>query len=60
MTTSRHSPSSRAWRLLVEHDERALQLLCAKYPQYWAQPPPGPFVVVEIDERIEWSVGAAL
>jgi PPOX class probable F420-dependent enzyme len=39
---------------IVEHDARALELLTAKYPQYRAQPPRGPFVVVEISERIDW------
>jgi PPOX class probable F420-dependent enzyme len=39
----------------VEHDERAFALLCAKYQQYRDRPPQGPFVVVEIDERTEWS-----
>lgn len=40
---------------VVEHDERALELLCAKYAQYREAPPRGPFVVVEIDERLTWS-----
>ena len=40
---------------VVERDERALQLLCAKYPQYRERPPLGPFVVVEIDDRQEWA-----
>jgi PPOX class probable F420-dependent enzyme len=35
-------------------DERGLELLTAKYPQYLERPPAGPFVVVEIDERSEW------
>ena len=39
---------------LVDHDDRALELLCAKYAQYREQPPHGPFVVVAIDERVEW------
>jgi len=39
---------------LVEHDARALELLQAKYPQYRAEPPAGPFVVVTIDRRSEW------
>jgi PPOX class probable F420-dependent enzyme len=39
---------------VVEHDERALELLCAKYVQYRERPPEGPFIVVEIDERIDW------
>jgi PPOX class probable F420-dependent enzyme len=39
---------------VVERDERALELLSAKYPQYRDRPPPGPFVVVDIDERTEW------
>jgi PPOX class probable F420-dependent enzyme len=39
---------------VVEHDDRALELLCAKYPQYRERRPKGPFVVVEIDARIYW------
>ncbi len=39
---------------IVDHDERALELLAAKYPQYRESPPLGPFVVVEIDERSAW------
>jgi PPOX class probable F420-dependent enzyme len=39
----------------IEHDERALELLCAKYPQYRERPPRGPFVAVEIEERTEWA-----
>jgi PPOX class probable F420-dependent enzyme len=40
---------------IVEHDERGLELLCAKYEQYRDQQPHGPFIVVEIEERVEWS-----
>jgi PPOX class probable F420-dependent enzyme len=43
---------------VVEHDERALELLRAKYPQYRTAPPAGPFVVVEIDVRREWHADA--
>ena len=39
---------------VVERDERALELLCAKYPQYRDRAPAGPFVVVEIEHRREW------
>jgi PPOX class probable F420-dependent enzyme len=39
---------------VVERHDRALELLCAKYPQYRERPPKGPFVVVEIDARIDW------
>jgi PPOX class probable F420-dependent enzyme len=39
---------------VVEQEERALELLSAKYPQYRERPPEGPFIVVEIDERTEW------
>ena len=39
---------------VVERDERALELLSAKYPQYRDRPPQGPFVVIEIVERTEW------
>jgi PPOX class probable F420-dependent enzyme len=41
-----------AW--VVDRDERALELLQAKYEQYCARPPRGPFIVVEVDERLEW------
>jgi PPOX class probable F420-dependent enzyme len=40
---------------VVERDERALELLRAKYPQYRARPPGGPFIVVTIDARTSWS-----
>jgi PPOX class probable F420-dependent enzyme len=43
---------------IVERDERALDLLRAKYPQYRERPPRGPFIVVEIDGRSEWSARA--
>lgn len=39
---------------VVEHDERGLELLQAKYPQYQADPPAGPFVVVAVEARKEW------
>ena len=39
---------------IVDHDERALELLQVKYPQYRDHPPPGPFIVVEIAERGSW------
>ena len=40
---------------VVEHDARALEQLAAKYEQYRVEPPGGPFVVVAIDRRVEWS-----
>jgi PPOX class probable F420-dependent enzyme len=40
---------------VVERDQRALELLCAKYSQYRKLPPPGPFIVVDIEDRAEWS-----
>ena len=39
---------------VVEHDARALDLLIAKYEQYRARPPEGPFVVVTVQRRSEW------
>ena len=45
---------------IVDHDERALELLSAKYLQYREHPPRGPFIVVEIDERIEWPAQESL
>jgi PPOX class probable F420-dependent enzyme len=40
---------------VVERDHRALELLCAKYPQYRERPPLGPFIVVDIEVRTAWS-----
>ena len=40
---------------VVEHDDRALELLLAKYPQYVERPPACPFVVIEIGQRTDWS-----
>ena len=40
---------------VVEHDARALELLCAKYAQYRRQQPRGPFVIVDVTGRISWS-----
>jgi PPOX class probable F420-dependent enzyme len=39
---------------IVEHDARGLELLQAKYPQYRADPPAGPFIVVAVESRREW------
>lgn len=39
---------------VVEYDARALELLQAKYSQYRAEPPAGPFVVVAIERRAKW------
>jgi len=39
---------------VVEHDTRGLELLQAKYPQYRADPPAGPYVVVAIETRRGW------
>jgi PPOX class probable F420-dependent enzyme len=44
---------------IVDRDERALELLAAKYPQYRETPPRGPFVVVEIAGRAEWAAAAS-
>ena len=38
-----------------EERERALELLAAKYPQYRAQPPLGPVLVVEVERWSGWS-----
>ena len=40
---------------IVEHDERAIDLLAAKYPQYRERPPSGPVIAVSIEERIGWT-----
>jgi PPOX class probable F420-dependent enzyme len=37
-----------------QHNQRALELLTAKYPEYGDWPPQGPFIVVEIEQRTEW------
>ena len=39
---------------VVDHHQRALELLQAKYPQYRDEPPRGPFVVVTVESRSEW------
>ena len=39
---------------VVERDDRALELLGEKYPQYRNAPPEGPFVVLRVEERTEW------
>lgn len=39
---------------IVDHDERALELLQAKYVQYREHPPEGPFVVVHVESHREW------
>jgi PPOX class probable F420-dependent enzyme len=36
----------------------ALAALAGKYPQYRATPPPGPFLVIEVDRWSAWSGGA--
>jgi PPOX class probable F420-dependent enzyme len=41
---------------VVDHDERALELLQAKYVQYRERPPQGPFILIDIEERTSWSV----
>jgi PPOX class probable F420-dependent enzyme len=40
---------------VVERDPRALELLRRKYPQYRERPPQGPFVVIEIEQRLDWA-----
>jgi PPOX class probable F420-dependent enzyme len=37
----------------------ALAALRQKYPQYAAQPPPGPVVVIEVDTWVGWSATAS-
>ena len=39
---------------IVDRDEHALELLQAKYPQYRADPPAGPFIVVSVESRSAW------
>ncbi len=40
---------------VLDHDARGLEFLCAKYAQYRADPPAGPFVVVAIESRASWQ-----
>jgi PPOX class probable F420-dependent enzyme len=40
---------------VVERDGLALELLQAKYAQYREAPPDGPFIVVAVESRREWS-----
>ena len=40
---------------VVDRHDRAVELLQTKYEQYRAEPPGGPFVVIEIDRRVNWS-----
>lgn len=39
----------------IVEDPRAVDLLAAKYPQYRDEPPAGPVIAVEIEERREWT-----
>ncbi len=39
---------------VVDRDERGLELLQAKYEQYRERAPAGPFIVVEVEQRLEW------
>jgi PPOX class probable F420-dependent enzyme len=43
---------------IVEQEARGLELLQAKYAQYRAAPPEGPFIVVMVESRREWSAEA--
>ena len=38
--------------------ERALELLCEKYPHYRDDPPTGPVLAVDVTEVREWSADA--
>ena len=40
---------------VLGRDDRALEVLSAKYVQYRERPPQGPFIIVDIVERTEWS-----
>jgi len=39
----------------VVEDERAIDLLVAKYPQYRERRPRGPVLAIRIEERREWT-----
>jgi PPOX class probable F420-dependent enzyme len=41
-----------------EERERALAVLCDKYPQYRDEPPDGPVLAVDVTEVREWSASA--
>ena len=40
-----------------EHGRHAVELLTAKYPQYAAEPPPGPLIRVDVAGWRSWSAG---
>jgi PPOX class probable F420-dependent enzyme len=42
---------------VVDTEERVLELLAEKYPQYRETPPRGPVIAVEIEQRAEWRGG---
>ena len=42
-------------RARIVEDPEAMALLARKYPQYREQPPAGPVIAVEIEERSEWT-----
>ena len=42
-------------RARIVEDPEAMALLARKYPQYREQPPAGPVIAVDIDERSEWT-----
>jgi PPOX class probable F420-dependent enzyme len=47
--TARVEPDGEPW----------VQRLAAKYPQYAAAPPPGPFIVITIDHWSGWASGTS-
>jgi PPOX class probable F420-dependent enzyme len=44
-------------RILPAEDVPELDALVARYPQYAANPPPGPVIVVAVDHWSGWSAG---
>lgn len=37
--------------------QSAVSLLTAKYPQYRADPPAGPVIVIDVEDWVGWSFG---
>ena len=40
---------------VVDEAPAALGLLCDRYPQYAASPPPGPFLEIVVERWIGWA-----
>ena len=42
---------------VADHDPQAIALLAERYPQYRADPPAGPVLIVEVDRWTGWRAG---